>query len=73
MADAIIHSMAGDRLRALWESLDELQQAAVAEAVHSSSNHFHAGQFRSKYGKDPDWGPTGAGANMRTSRRVYAC
>lgn len=44
------------RLRELWESLDELQQAAVAEAVHSPSRQFDAAVFRAKYGRDPNWG-----------------
>lgn len=45
-----------DRLRQLWQSLDTLQQAAVAEVVHSPSGHFDAAGFQAKYGGDPDWG-----------------
>lgn len=45
-----------DRLRELWQSLDDLQQAAVTEAVHSPSRHFDAAVFRAKYGSDPNWG-----------------
>ncbi len=45
-----------DRLRQLWQSLDKLQQAAVAEVVHSPSRRFDAAGFRAKYGSDPDWG-----------------
>ncbi len=45
-----------DRLRQLWEKLDTLQQAAVAEVVHSPSSRFDAALFRAKYGDDPDWG-----------------
>jgi hypothetical protein len=33
-----------------------LQQAAVAEVVHSDSSRFDAARFRAKYGKDPGWG-----------------
>jgi hypothetical protein len=44
-----------ERLRQLWDKLDTLQQAAVAEAVHSAGN-FEAAVFRAKYGSDPDWG-----------------
>jgi len=44
-----------DRLRRLWDKLDTLQQAAVAEVTHSDGN-FEAAVFRAKYGGDPDWG-----------------
>lgn len=59
MAGLIVRRLAGEGLRRVWEGLDELQQAAVAEAVHSESSQFEAGRFRAKYGRDPDWGPTG--------------
>jgi hypothetical protein len=45
-----------ERLRKLWGDLDSLQQAAVAEVVHSQNSHFDAAGFRAKYGKEPDWG-----------------
>ncbi len=51
----ILEEMKGGRLRALWNQLDELQQAAVAEAVHGDGS-FPTDQFRSKYGGSPDWG-----------------
>jgi hypothetical protein len=57
IAALIVQYLAGERLRTVWEGLDELQRAAVAEAVHSPSSRFYAGQFRAKYGRDPDWGP----------------
>src|SRR5450759_2905326 len=57
IAALIVQHLAGDRLRTAWEGLDELQRAAVAEAVHSPSSQFYSGQFRAKYGRDPDWGP----------------
>lgn len=40
----------------VWECLDDLQRAAVAEAVHSPAAEFNAGLFRAKYGRDPNWG-----------------
>ena len=51
--------LAGDRLRAVWQDLDELQRAAVAEVVHSASTRFPAERFRAKYGRSPDWGTAG--------------
>jgi hypothetical protein len=59
MAALIVQHLAGERLRTVWEGLDELQRAAVAEAVHSPSSRLNAGLFRAKYGRDPDWGPAG--------------
>ncbi len=53
---AITAAMAGGALRESWSRLDELQRAAVAEAVHSGHGRFDADAFRAKYGGDPDWG-----------------
>jgi hypothetical protein len=53
----IVQYLAGERLRMVWESLDEWQRAAVAEAVHSPSSQLNANVFRAKYGRYPDWGP----------------
>jgi hypothetical protein len=43
-----------DRLRQLWDSLDEIQQAAVSEALYAGP--FDTTRFYAKYGQDPDWG-----------------
>src|SRR5947209_7150930 len=68
MAALIVLHLAGDRLRTVWEGLDELQRAAVAEAVHSPSSQFKAGLFRAKYGRDPGWGTAGEfGHSRKTS------
>ena len=56
MAALIVQHLAGERLRTTWERLDELERAAVAEAVHSPLSQLNAGLFRAKYGRDPDWG-----------------
>jgi hypothetical protein len=56
MAAVIIRHLQGDRLRTVWQGLDELQQAAVAEVVHADSARFDGPRFRAKYGKDPHWG-----------------
>jgi len=42
-------------LEQIWAALDPTQQAAVSEAINSSSG-FDAARFRAKYGRDPDWG-----------------
>jgi len=56
LADLIAKHLEGNRLRAAWQSLDELQQAAVAEVVHSHDTHFPADRFQAKYGRAPSWG-----------------
>jgi len=53
MSALIVQHLAGERLRSVWEGLDELQRAAVAEAVDSPSSQFNAGLFRAKYGRKP--------------------
>ena len=58
LAAVIIRHLEGEKLRRVWQGLDELQRAAVAEVVHSSSPDFLADRFRAKYGRDPDWGAT---------------
>ncbi len=46
----------GERLKALWERLDDLQQKAVSEAIHSTDGRFDRAQFQAKYGDLPDFG-----------------
>jgi hypothetical protein len=62
----VARHMEGDSLCALWEQLDELQKAAVAEATHSTDGRFYHDRFRAKYGKDPVWGTGGRYAFERT-------
>jgi hypothetical protein len=56
LAAVIVRHLGEDGLHAVWQGLNELQRAAVAEVVHSSSTQFHADRFRAKYGRDPEWG-----------------
>jgi hypothetical protein len=46
----------GDGLRAVWERLDDLQKAAVAEVVHSPGTAFSPRRFHAKYVRLPDFG-----------------
>lgn len=46
----------GDRLRGLWEQLDDLQQKAVSESIHAIQGVFEAQRFAAKYGQLPDLG-----------------
>jgi len=58
LAAVILRHLDGERLHRVWQRLDELQRAAVAEVVHSTSTQFFADRFRAKYGRDPAWGTT---------------
>jgi len=66
LADLIATHLEGDRLRTVWQSLDELQKAAVAEVVHSPDTQFPADRFRAKYRRAPSWGSLNS---YRTGRR----
>jgi hypothetical protein len=46
----------GNNLKTIWVQLDELQQAAVSEVVHSDSSQFNQEMFKAKYGQLPDFG-----------------
>ncbi len=56
LAQVIIRHLEGERIRSVWQCLDEIQRAAVAEVVHSSSPQFFSDRFRAKYGHVPNWG-----------------
>lgn len=58
LAAVVIRHLGGERLRTVWQGLDETQRAAVAEVVHSESTQFLADRFRAKYGRAPNWGST---------------
>src|SRR6266566_6516081 len=45
LVQVIIRHLEGDRLRALWQGLDQIDRAAVAEVVHSDSTRFPACRF----------------------------
>src|SRR5215471_15277201 len=56
LIDLIERQLAGERLRELWERLDDLQQRAVAETIYSESPVFNAARFRAKHGATPVFG-----------------
>ena len=43
----------GSALRRLWEQLDEMDQAAIAEAAHHPDGKYDADQFDAKYSGEP--------------------
>jgi len=70
LAAVIVRHLEGERLSAVWQGLNELQRAAVAEVVHSSSAQFVADRFRAKYGRDPDWGSADHYGTVRSPSRL---
>src|SRR5258706_10954080 len=46
----------GDHLRELWRRLDHIQQAALAETIHSQNLRFDEARFKAKYDQVPDFG-----------------
>ncbi len=55
LVDAIADCLLGPGLKKLWQELDQLQQAAVAEAVYLTGGRHQAEQFQAKYGSLPQW------------------
>jgi hypothetical protein len=54
--EIILAQMRGDILRATWNRLDTLQQAAVSEAVYAADSRYNKARFIAKYGKEPNFG-----------------
>ena len=65
IAALIVQHLQGESLHAVWQDLDDLQRAAVAEVAHSSSTRFLADRFAAKYGRSPDWGTADKYGNRR--------
>ena len=56
LARHVVRHLEGEGLQLVWRSMDKLQQAAVAEVVHSDGTKLHPERFKAKYGNTPDWG-----------------
>ncbi|MGF1520110.1 MAG: hypothetical protein ACFCVB_20235, partial [Nodosilinea sp.] len=69
LVDAIADYLLGPGLKKLWQELDQLQQAAVAEAVYLTEGRHQAEQFQAKYGSLPQWRDR---SSMYSSRRPAA-
>jgi hypothetical protein len=53
------------KLRALYEGLNELNQAAVREATHESEGNLDLAKFKAKYGQAPNFGAGTTTAALR--------
>lgn len=59
---AVMHQYQGLGLSSLWRRLDELEQAAMAEALYSMGGYFDGQKFLAKYGRS-------AAFSVKTDRR----
>lgn len=55
LIDTLKRAYAGDGLRGMWDTLSELEQAAVSEAVYHSDHRFQGGKLAAKYGACPSF------------------
>lgn len=53
---AILQQIEGTKIKEIWQKLDKLQKAAIAEVVHSSGNDYRVDSFVAKYGQKPNFG-----------------
>jgi hypothetical protein len=56
LVELVEQHLSGERLRALWEQLDEQQKLAVAETIHADESVFNPARFRARYGELPVFG-----------------
>lgn len=70
LVNEIAQQLTGKPLKALWKTLDDIQQAAVAEAVYHTEGYHDAEAFLAKYGQDPDWGSRDAYSYAREPSKL---
>ena len=51
----VMERMQGKSLKLLWQQCDRLQQATIAEVVHSPDDYYQQERFISKYGAEAPW------------------
>ena len=56
LVELVEQHLAGKRLRALWEQLDNIQKLAVAETIYADDSVFDPARFRARYGELPVFG-----------------
>jgi hypothetical protein len=70
LIDTIANYLLGSGLKTLWQDLDELQQAAVAEALYLTGGRHEAAQFKAKYGALPQWHDRGFYSYRRPAAKL---
>ncbi|GJQ59380.1 MAG: hypothetical protein D8M57_07995 [Candidatus Scalindua sp. AMX11] len=56
MVASICSALKGDGLHSIWTRMDDLEQTAVSEIVHSPDNQLDTSKFMAKYGDLPNTG-----------------
>jgi len=51
----VLQRLQGKSLQTLWQQCDRLQQATIAEVVHSPDDRYQQQRFVSKYGAEAKW------------------
>lgn len=51
----VMQRLQGKALQTLWQQCDRLQQATIAEVVHSTDDRYQSHRFVSKYGAEATW------------------
>ncbi|MGB7086434.1 MAG: hypothetical protein WBD47_12835 [Phormidesmis sp.] len=49
------HLLSAPKLKKIWKDLNDLQQAAIAEAIYVNEGYYLPEQFDAKYGDLPEW------------------
>ena len=49
------HLLSAPKLKKIWKDLNDLQQAAISEAIYVNEGYYLPEQFDAKYGDLPDW------------------
>ena len=70
--DMIASALLGGKARAVWDRLDELQRAAVAEAVHEARGSHDPRRFFARYGANPAFTADGVKSSDRYSKKKSA-
>ena len=72
---ALAGQLANGGVRRIYESLGEIDRAAVAEATHNHAfGRFDGSRFHAKYGRVPSWGVTSRhGPDSRTPLDLLFC
>lgn len=55
LIDALMAAFAGNGLKTIWASLEDLEKSAVAEACHAPGQVYDETRFKAKYGETPSF------------------
>jgi hypothetical protein len=69
LVEYILPHLQGASLKNLWAQCDQVQQAAIAETVHSATDKYQKIKFTNKYGGSPKWGAS-SGYSYNTNPTV---